>query len=96
MNIVRQQTTVAETTQEILLRTLASDIASLEHGNTLPVAERMTTHFAAPEDTEVAKKSGSHAIFRIILTIVVLGVLGFGIYRFVYPYIVGGVTPTTI
>ncbi len=96
MNIVRQQTTVADTTQEVLLRTLASDIASLEHGSALPVAEHLTARFAAPEDTTSTGAPRSHAGLRIILVILVLGAVGFGIYRFVYPYIVGGTTPTAI
>jgi hypothetical protein len=96
MNIVRQQTTVASTTQEILLRTLASDIASLEHGSSTPKAEQITAQFTPSEDSAPLEAPRSHAALRTILIIVMLGVLGFGIYRFVYPYITGEVIPTTI
>jgi hypothetical protein len=90
MNITQPATTVANNTQEVTLRTLTSDISSLEHGSQTPVPERLTAHFtpAAEPGDEPARHHHTH-LLHILLTILVLGLLSAGIYRYVYPYLVG-------
>jgi hypothetical protein len=91
MNTAGRPTVVQNTTEELLIRTLSSDISSLQHGNPSPVAEHITTHFAeqAAEETLPAPHHGS--ALGIIIAVLVLGGLGTALYYFLLPYIVGGV-----
>ena len=82
------QTTVIRPPQEVAVRTLASDIASLQHGNQEPAPESRTVTSANSLVEETAKyegkkKKNSRAWLYIIFILVVLA---FG-YFVVYPYL---------
>lgn len=82
--------TAASNEQEVLLRTLTSDVASLQRGNATPQPEQLTAHFAAAAP-EASLDQGSHhaGISHVIVTIAILLVIGAALYWFVSPYITG-------
>ncbi len=96
MNITPQRTTVVDTTQEVLLRTLASDVTSLEHGSQTPTAEHLTARFNPSVNTASSSSGHNSGVIHIVLAIVFLLAVAAAIYFFVYPHLRGGVTPTSI
>lgn len=96
MNIAPQRTTVIDTTQEVLLRTLASDVTSLEHGNQTPTAEHLTARFTPSVNTTSNPSGHSSGVIHVVLAVVFLLAVAATIYFFVYPHLRGGVTPTSI
>ena len=96
MNITPQSTTVASNTQEVLLRTRASDAASLEHGNQVPAPEQLTARFA-PNQTDEERPVGTHSSgLRLVIILLVLAAVGALVYFVVYPYLTAAPAPTTI
>lgn len=95
MNITPQHTTVADNTQEVLLRTLASDVASLEHGSQTPTAEHLTARFTPPAENTSSPDGHHSSAVHIVLVVVFLLVIAAVIYFFVYPHLRGGVVSFT-
>ena len=84
------QTTTASNEQEVTLRTLTSDIASLQRGSATPQPEQLTAHFASSAaDTATNEPSHHTGIMHIIVTIVILLAIGVAVYWFVTPYLIG-------
>lgn len=96
MNIT-QSTTPAASGQDVALRTLASDIASLERGDQAPTPERVTTHpsEAIQEDAVKIQKEGV-SVVRLLLAIVFLISVGVAIYIYVYPHIIEAVQSSSL
>ncbi len=97
MNITPQSTTVADNTQEVLLRTLASDIASLEHGSQIPTAQHLTARFSPEaDDTSALAAPKSHHTLHTVLVILFLALVGAGIYFYIYPRIMSSFAPAAV
>lgn len=86
----RPTTAAISTTQEVLLRTLASDVAALQHGNQAPTPQQYTTRISTPGDEETADVShaDSGRTIRLVLALLFLAGVGIAMYYFVYPSLV--------
>ena len=94
MNITQQVITAAgNNTQEVLLRTRASDAASVEHGNQIPLAEQVTAHFAPAQNEDVPIGNHSHTSKIVIILLVIATLIGL-VYFVVYPYLTNSVPAT--
>jgi len=89
MNITQASgTTTSLPSQEISLRTMISDVKSLERGNQAPIAEHIQVKSSEPIQQDTVKvPRGSISVFRLILAIIFLICVGVGMYYYVYPYV---------
>jgi hypothetical protein len=89
MNITQSATTVASGGHEISLRTMASDVSSLERGSQQPIA----THLVAPSSEPLLENSvkvsrQGISVVRLMLALLFLALVGIGIYLYVYPILI--------
>ena len=96
MNIAARPTTVITTAQEINLRTLATDIASLEHGSQAPAPEHLTAEVSAETEQETVqltrqRAAGAHLLLTLFILLAIAGV----VYFVVWPYVMSS-GPTVI
>ncbi len=91
MNTAGRPTIVPSTTEELLIRTLSSDVSSLQHGNQTPVPEHVTAHFTEQPEQETQPHPHHSSSFGIIVTLLVVTGLGYALYLYLIPYIIGGV-----
>jgi opacity protein-like surface antigen len=91
MNTAGRPTTVQSTTEELLIRTLSSDISSLQHGNQAPVPEHVTAHFTEQTEEEAQPHPHHSSAFGVIVALLVVVGLGYALYLYLTPYIIGGV-----
>lgn len=80
-------TTIPDSTQEVLVRTRASDAASLQRGSATPIPEEITARFAPqqPSEEDLGAHHPSH--IKLILALLMLAAIGVGIYLIVIPYL---------
>lgn len=78
-------TTLAATTQEVLLRTLTSDIASIQHGDQTPVPVHYTAQFSEKNESSAPTDPNAHKGLHLILALLFLAAVGVGFYYYVYP-----------
>lgn len=82
---------------EVALRTLSSDLNSIEHGATAPVPESIKLATQTPGEIEIEKPAKkSRKIGRTIFMILVLiAIAGVG-YFYIYPRLIQSLSPDLV
>ena len=77
---------------EVSLRTLASDLKSIEHGQTAPVSEvvKITARPDAEKISDAGLAKPKKTLKNVILIIVLLAILAIG-YFYVYPSLMAAI-----
>lgn len=80
---------------EVSLRTLASDLKSIEHGQTAPVSEavKITAQAETNETAEAGLAKPKKTLKNVILVIVLMAILAVG-YFYIYPMLRSVLTPS--